>query len=100
MIGRRNPKRLIDATVALVVAAATFGATSSQLTAQTAARTTAPEIEHVDFRGVRSVPMPQVQRAVVTRASSPFGSTTSSRDSSNATSPVSMISIGVMASVR
>jgi len=72
MIGRLNPIRLIDATLALVVAAATFGATSSQLTAQTAARTTAPEIEHVDFRGVRAVPMAQVQRAVVTRASSSF----------------------------
>src|SRR5262245_8698587 len=62
--------RLIDATVALVVAAAIFGVTSGPLTAQTPAHTTGPEIEHVDFRGVRSVPLQQVQRAVVTRASS------------------------------
>jgi len=62
--------RILDATLALLVAAATFGATSSPLTAQTAARTTGPEIERVEFRGVRSVSMKQVQGVVATRASS------------------------------
>jgi len=64
--------RLLDASLALIVAAATVGATTGQLTAQTAARTSGPQIEYVVFRGVRSVPVRQVQRAVVTKASSPF----------------------------
>jgi outer membrane protein assembly factor BamA len=62
--------RLIDASLALVVVAAIGGATGNPLAAQAPARTTGPEIERVDFRGVRSVPVEQVQRAVTTRASS------------------------------
>ena len=65
-----NAMQILDATLALIVAAATFGAASSRLTAQTPAHTTGPEIERVDFRGVRSVPMQEVQRVVATRASS------------------------------
>jgi outer membrane protein assembly factor BamA len=59
-----------DATLAIVVAAATFGAASNRLSAQTAAPTTGPEIKQVDLRGVRSLPAKQVRRVVATRASS------------------------------
>ena len=62
--------RLIDATLVLVVVTATAGLTGSRLTAQTATRATGREIERVEFRGVRSVPMEQVQRVLTTRASS------------------------------
>ena len=62
--------RLIDATLALVVVTATATVPGSRLTAQTATRATGPEIEHVDFHGVRSVPMREVQRTVATTASS------------------------------
>ena len=62
--------RLIDATLVLVVVTATAGLTGSRLTAQTATRATGREIERVAFRGVRSVPMEQVQRVLTTRASS------------------------------
>src|SRR3954468_19391322 len=65
--------RLIGATVAVVVAAAIFGVTSVPVAAQTPAHTTGPEIERVDFRGVRSVPLHAVERAVATRASSLIG---------------------------
>ena len=47
-----------------------MGAPSGRLTAQTTAHTTAPEIERVDFRGVRSVPIEEVRRVVATKASS------------------------------
>jgi outer membrane protein insertion porin family len=62
--------QILDATLALIVAAATFGATSGRLTAQTVASTTRPEIERVDLRGVRSVPVKQVRQVLATRASS------------------------------
>ena len=62
--------RLIGATAAIIVAAALFGVTSGPVAAQTPAHATGPEIERVDFRGVRSVLMHEVQRAVRTRASS------------------------------
>jgi outer membrane protein assembly factor BamA len=62
--------QILDATLALIVAAATFGATSTRLSAQAVAPTTRPEIERVDLRGVRSVPVKQVRRVVATRASS------------------------------
>jgi len=62
--------RLIGATAAVIAAAAIFGVTSGPVAAQTPAHATGPEIERVDFRGVRSVLMHQVQRAVRTRASS------------------------------
>ena len=65
-----NAMRILDATLALIAAAASFGAISSRLTAQTGARTTGPEIERVDLLGVRSVPEKQVRRVVATRASS------------------------------
>ena len=64
--------RLIDASLALVAVAAIAGVASNPLTAQTAASRSGPEIERVDFRGVRSVPMEQVRSVVVTRASSIF----------------------------
>ena len=65
-----NAMRILDATLALLATAATVGATSDLLTAQTAARTTGPEIERVEFRGGRSVPLKQVRGVVATRASS------------------------------
>ena len=62
--------RILDATLALIIAAATLGATSSRLAAQDTARATGPEIERVDLRGVQSVPEKQVRRVIATRASS------------------------------
>ena len=65
-----NAMRILDATLALIAAAATFGATSGPLTAQTAARATGPEIERVDLRGVRSLPENEVQAVLATKATS------------------------------
>jgi len=62
--------RILDATLALIAAAAIFAATSGPLTAQSAARSTGPEIDRVDLRGVRSLPENEVQAVLATKATS------------------------------
>jgi outer membrane protein assembly factor BamA len=61
--------QILDAVLALTVAA-TVGATCSPLTAQTPTQPTLPEIERVEFRGVRSLPVREAQAVVSTVASS------------------------------
>ncbi len=62
--------QILDATIALATVTAILGATGGALGAQAAARTARPEIERVDFRGVRSVPLQQLRRVVLTRPTS------------------------------
>jgi outer membrane protein assembly factor BamA len=62
--------QVLDATVALVVVTAIFGATGRELGAQTAGSSARREVERVELRGVRSVPVEQVRRVLQTRASS------------------------------
>jgi outer membrane protein assembly factor BamA len=55
-------------TVITLIAATTFSAaTGCELGAQTAGRTPGPEIERLELRGVRLVPIEQVKRAMETR---------------------------------
>jgi outer membrane protein assembly factor BamA len=59
-----------DIIIALIVATTLSAATGCELGAQTAARTPGPEIERVEFRGVRSVPIDQAKRAIMTTPTS------------------------------